>query len=92
MVPARERRSSGARRRTTKPAGRISTRVAGLATVNSKVWDEVPSVGAEPSTEVDVYWLPIEPDIYGLNPAYTHTPPHVLAQPKDGEKMPVYRR
>lgn len=62
------------------------------ATVNSKAWSEVPSVGAEPSTEVEVYWRPIEPDIYGLNPAYAHTPPHVLAAPKDGLKMPVYSR
>jgi hypothetical protein len=62
------------------------------ATVNSKAWDDVPSVGAEPSTEVDVYWLPIEPDVYGENPAYAHTPPHVLAVPRDGQKMPVYRR
>ena len=62
------------------------------ATVNSKTWGEVPSVGAEPSTEVDVYWLPIEPNIYGLNPAYAHTPPHVLANPKGGQKMPVYPR
>jgi hypothetical protein len=62
------------------------------ATVNSKTWGEVPSVGAEPSTEVDVFWLPIEPDIYGMNPAYAHTPPHVLANPKGGQKMPVYPR
>ena len=62
------------------------------ATVNSKTWGEVPSVGAEPSTEVYIYWLPIEPDIYGMNPAYAHTPPHVLANPKGGQKMPVYSR
>jgi len=62
------------------------------ATVNSRAWDEVPSVGAEPGTEVDVYWLPIEPDVYGLNPSYVHLPPHVLAQPKDPQKMPMYKR
>jgi hypothetical protein len=62
------------------------------ATVNSKAWNEVPSVGAEPSTEVDVYWLPIEPDVYGMNPAYAHTQPHVLAVPKTGQAMPVYSR
>ena len=62
------------------------------ATVNSKAWDDVPSVGAEPGTEVDIYWQPIEPDIYGLNPAYAHVPPHVLAAPKDGQKLPVYSR
>jgi Gluconate 2-dehydrogenase subunit 3 len=62
------------------------------ATINSKAWNQVPSINEEPSTEVDVYWLPIEPDVYGENPAYAHTPPHVLAAPKDGQKMPVYPR
>ena len=62
------------------------------ATVNSKAWKDVPSVGAEPSTESGIYWLPIEPDVYGENPAYAHTPPHVLAMPKSGQKMPVYPR
>ncbi len=62
------------------------------ATVNSKVWEEVPSVGAEPSTEEGIYWLPIEPDMYGENPAFAHIPPHVLAVPKPGQKMPEYQR
>ena len=62
------------------------------ATVNSKAWNDVPSVGAEPSTEESIYWLPIEPDVYGENPAYAHTPPHVLAAPKVGQKMPEYSR
>ncbi len=62
------------------------------ATVNSKAWNDVPSVGAEPHTEEGIYWLPIEPDVYGENPSYAHTPPHVLAMPKAGQKMPVYPR
>src|SRR6202012_4372408 len=62
------------------------------ATVNSKVWNDVPSVGAEPKTDEGIYWLPIEPDVYGENPAYAHTSPHVLAMPKGGQKMPVYQR
>ena len=62
------------------------------ATVNSKAWNDVPSVGAEPKTEDGLYWLPIEPDVYGENPAYAHTPPHVLAMPKDGQKIPIYPR
>lgn len=62
------------------------------ATVNSKAWDEVPSVGAEPNTEEAIYWSPIEPDIYGENPAYAHTPPHVLAMPKGKQQIPVYPR
>ena len=62
------------------------------ATVNSKAWNDVPSVGAEPKTEEGIYWLPIEPDVYGENPAYAHTPPHVLAMPKGGQKIPIYPR
>jgi hypothetical protein len=62
------------------------------ATVNSKAWNDVPSVGAEPKTEEGIYWLPIEPDVYGQNPAYAHTPPHVLAMPQGGQKIPVYPR
>lgn len=62
------------------------------ATVNSKAWDEVPSVGAEPQTEEGLYWSPIEPDVYGENPAYAHTAPHVLAMPKGDQKIPVYPR
>lgn len=62
------------------------------ATVNSTAWNEVPSVGAEPKTEEGIYWLPIEPDVYGENPAYAHTAPHVLAMPKGGQKIPIYPR
>lgn len=62
------------------------------ATVNSKAWNDVPSVGAEPKTEEGIYWLPIEPDVYGENPAYAHTAPHVLAMPKGGQKIPIYPR
>jgi hypothetical protein len=62
------------------------------ATVNSKAWNDVPSVGAEPDTEEGIYWLPIEPDVYDENPAWAHTQPHVLAAPKAGQKLPVYPR
>lgn len=62
------------------------------ATVNSKAWDDVPSVCAEPKTEEAIYWSPIEPDVFGENPAYDRTPPHVQALPKGGQKFPVYPR
>jgi hypothetical protein len=62
------------------------------ATVNSKAWNDVPSVGAEPKTEEGIYWLPIEPDVYGENPAYAHMSPHMLAMPKGGQKIPIYPR
>lgn len=62
------------------------------ATVNSRAWNDVPSVGAEPKTEEAIYWLPIEPDVSGENRAYSRTPPHVLAVPKDGQTIPIYPR
>ncbi len=62
------------------------------ATVNSKAWNDVPSVGAEQKTEEGIYWSPIEPDLYGENPAYAHEAPHIRAMPQGGQKMPVYPR
>lgn len=62
------------------------------ATVNSEAWNDIPSVGAEPQTEEGIYWLPIEPDVYGENPVFTNTPPHVLAMPRGEHKIPVYSR
>jgi hypothetical protein len=61
------------------------------ATINSKAWSDVPSVGAEESTEVALYWSPIEPDIYGPE-ASGHIPPHVQAAPKAAHAMPSYPR
>jgi hypothetical protein len=62
------------------------------ATVNSKAWRDVPSLAAEDSTGVQLYWMPIEPDVYGENPAYAHPPPHVLAMPKPSQTIPAYPR
>jgi hypothetical protein len=61
------------------------------ATINSKAWSDVPSVGAEESTEVALYWSPIEPDIYGPE-ASEYIPPHVQAAPKAANTMPSYPR
>jgi hypothetical protein len=61
------------------------------ATINSKAWSDIPSVGAEESTEVALYWAPIEPDVYGPE-ASGHIPPHVQAAPKSAHTMPSYPR
>lgn len=61
------------------------------ATINSKAWSDIPSVGAEPSTEVALYWSPIEPDIYGPE-ASGYIPPHVQAAPRSAHTMPSYPR
>jgi hypothetical protein len=61
------------------------------ATVNSKAWSGVPSVGAEESTEVSLYWSPIEPDLYE-RALSGHIPPHVQAVPQSAHTMPSYPR
>lgn len=62
------------------------------ATVNSKAWSLVPEVGAEPRTEEELYWSPIQPDMQALKAACANTPPHVQAAPKSGSPMPTYPR
>jgi hypothetical protein len=62
------------------------------ATVNSKAWSEVPSVGALASTETGLYWYPIEPDIYEASSNLAHAPLHVIAAPKATHSIPSYPR
>jgi hypothetical protein len=62
------------------------------ATVNSKAWALVPEVGAEPRTEEELYWSPIQPDMYEVKAACANVPPHVQAAPKSGSPMPEYPR
>lgn len=61
------------------------------STVNSKVWSEVPEEGAQPRTEAQLYWLPIQPDVL-LQHTECGVPPHVQAVPKSTHPMPVYPR
>jgi hypothetical protein len=62
------------------------------ATVNSKSWSAVPEVGAEPRTEEELYWSPIEPDISLERAESANLPPHVRAVPKSDRPMPSYPR
>ena len=62
------------------------------ATVNSKAWFVVPQVGAEPRTEEELYWSPIEPDISLEKADGAGLPPHVKAEPKADHPMPSYPR
>ena len=61
------------------------------ATINSKAWNDVPPSRLQERTAIDLYWLPIEPDVHpALSP-----PPHVLAHAgatSRGSKMPEYSR
>ncbi|HUV70983.1 MAG TPA: gluconate 2-dehydrogenase subunit 3 family protein [Terracidiphilus sp.] len=62
------------------------------ATVNSKAWSEAPRVGAEESTAIGLFWSPIEPDTYGMSAECAHMQAHILATPKTGHSMPIYKR
>ena len=62
------------------------------ATINSKAWFVVPEVGAEPRTNVELYWSPIQPDITEERAACANVPPHVQAAPKTAHAMPSYPR
>ncbi len=62
------------------------------ATVNSKAWFTVPQVGAEPRTQEELYWSPIEPDVSLEKADCANVPPHVQAAPKAGNPMPSYPR
>lgn len=61
------------------------------ATVNSEEWSSVPSMGAEESTVVGLYWSPIEPDVYRVSER-GRMPAHVLAVPKASHPIPIYPR
>lgn len=60
------------------------------ATVNSKEWSVAPQVGAEPRTEEELYWSPIQPDLSA--PSNSSAQPHVQAVPKAQHPMPSYQR
>jgi hypothetical protein len=62
------------------------------ATVNSKAWFVAPQVGAEPRTQEELYWSPIQPDISLEEPGCANVPPHVQAVPKAQHPMPSYPR
>ncbi len=61
------------------------------ATVNSKPWSAIRSPKGVESTEVALYWMPIEPDMRSPG-AGASVPPHVQAAWKGGQALPVYRR
>jgi hypothetical protein len=62
------------------------------ATVNSKAWFAVQQAGAEPRTEEELYWSPIEPDVSLEKADCARVPPHVQAVPRAGHPMPLYPR
>lgn len=62
------------------------------ATVNSAAWSATSSTGAQERTESGLYWLPVEPDLYGESAACAEGKAHVLAVPRLPQFMPEYKR
>jgi Gluconate 2-dehydrogenase subunit 3 len=62
------------------------------ATVNSKAWSEVSSAGAVSSTPSDLYWYPIEPDIYASRLDVARIPVKLVTTPKAVQAIPSYSR
>jgi len=62
------------------------------ATVNSKAWSEVPSVGAQEATAVGLYWSPIEPDLYFESAACSKIPAHIPGASKEAHTGTTYPR
>jgi hypothetical protein len=62
------------------------------ATTNSKAWTGAPSSDAAAQGRGELYWYPIEPDIYASNSAGMRVPVHVVAAPKASHTMPQYSR
>jgi Gluconate 2-dehydrogenase subunit 3 len=62
------------------------------ATVNSKVWSDVPSAGAQEVTAVSLYWSPIEPDLRADNSECSRIPVTLTASPKASHTSSAYPR
>jgi len=62
------------------------------ATVNSKEWSVAPQASAQPRTEEDLYWSPIQPDVSPQNDRSRSEQPHVQAVPPSSHRMPSYHR
>jgi hypothetical protein len=60
------------------------------ATVNSKAWSDVPSVGAQETTQIALYWSPIEPDLRADNSECSRIPANLTAAPKAAHTSSSY--
>jgi hypothetical protein len=58
------------------------------ATMNSKSWSDATNSGSRASNAAELYWYPIDPDIYAR---YSNVV-RVIAAPKAAHVMPQYSR
>lgn len=63
------------------------------ATMSSKAWSDAESPSAGESLAMGLYWSPIEPDIYAVNPNSVHLRPSpVISAPRSNHESPSYPR
>ena len=62
------------------------------ATINSRSWSDKTAADSKTSTAAELYWYPIEPDIYAGDSDCTRLPVHVIGAPKASHTMPQYSR
>jgi hypothetical protein len=62
------------------------------ATINSKAWSDAASSDMRTTSEVGLYWYPIEPDIYADSSQRARIPPRTIAAPTTSNTMPAYPR
>ena len=60
------------------------------ATINSRLWNDAPTRGAQDKTPVELFWQPIEPDISWDRA--TRPSPTTIAAPKSEHSLPAYPR
>lgn len=60
------------------------------ATINSSLWNDAPTHPAQEETPVELFWQPIEPDLFGDRS--TRSPAAAIAAPKSEHSIPAYPR
>ena len=63
------------------------------ATMSSKAWSDASSSSNGDGSTAGLYWSPIEPDIYAVNPNSVHLRPSpVISAPRSNHESPSYPR
>jgi hypothetical protein len=62
------------------------------ATMHSKAWSDSATASGERTTDVELYWSAIEPDLHSRKDEFAGPAPHVMAAPKSGHPFPSYSR
>ncbi len=60
------------------------------ATINSRLWNDAPTRDAQEKTPSELFWQPIEPDLFGNRS--TRSPAATIAAPRSEHSLPAYPR